>query len=146
MSTTLSNLKPAVGSRTNCKRLGRGNGSGKGNYSGKGIKGQRARTGGRKGLQRIGMKMIIRRIPKHRGFKSIQPRPAVVNINVLEKFFTAGDVITPRSLQKLGLVKAGQPDVKILSTGTLTKPLIIKGCLLSKAARDKIEKAGGKVI
>ena len=42
----IDTLKPAEGSRTTAKRLGRGIGSGLGKTSGKGHKGQWARSGG----------------------------------------------------------------------------------------------------
>lgn len=144
MSITLSNLKPSPGSHKRRKRVGRGNASG-GNYSGRGMKGQRARSGGRKGLKRIGMKMMVQRVPKHRGFKSIHPRPAVVDTAVLEKHFASGDAVTLEKLRTLGIIKRGGKAVKILSGGALTKALIVRGCLVSGPARDKIEKAGGKV-
>ena len=41
----LSNLKPAVGSVKNRKRIGRGQGSGRGGTSTKGHKGAQSRTG-----------------------------------------------------------------------------------------------------
>ena len=43
-------------------------------------------------------------------------------------------------------IKGRVPMVKILANGQLTKKLTIKNCLLSKNAKDKIEKAGGKII
>ncbi|KKU12395.1 MAG: 50S ribosomal protein L15 [Parcubacteria group bacterium GW2011_GWC2_45_7] len=145
MSITLSNLKPAPGSRTRVKRLGRGNASGKGTYSGKGIKGQRARSGGRKGLKLLGLKRIFQRVPKHRGFKSIHPKPAQVNLGWLEARFPAGAVISPQTLKAAGLVRNIRNGVKILGDGSLTKTLAIHGCLVSQSAKEKIEKAGGRV-
>lgn len=144
MAFTLSNLKPAKGARTYSKRIGRGAGSGHGTTAGKGTKGQRARSGGRKGLKRIGLKRIMQRIPKHRGFTSPHPKPSVVNVGILEERFSAGAVVTPELLVKLDLVQNSRVPIKILGEGQLTKALTIKGCLLSQSARDKIEKAGGR--
>lgn len=146
MTFNLSNLKPPPGSRTRSKRLGRGNASGKGTYSGKGIKGQRARSGGRAGLKRIGLKRILQRIPKHRGFTSIHRKPAVVNVGALEGYFETGAVILPADLVRLNLIQNVRAGVKILGEGKLTKKFTIKGCLVSKSARDKIEKAGGTIV
>lgn len=145
MPITLSKLKASPGSKKRRKRVGRGNAS-SGNYSGRGMKGQRSRSGGRSGLKRIGMKRIVQRIPKHRGFKSIHPKPATVNLTVLEKHFANGNTVNLKKLQDLGIIKRGNKAVKILSLGTLTKALTIKGCLVSQPARDKIEKAGGKIV
>lgn len=145
MPFTLSQLKPAAGSRTRSRRVGRGPGSGRGKTAGRGTKGQRARSGGRKGLRRLGLKRILQRIPKHRGFTSIHPRPAIVNVGTLEVFFAAGTAVTPKALAAAGFVRGVRFGAKILGEGTLTKALTIKGCAVSKSAREKIEKAGGRI-
>ena len=62
MLITLHNL-PALQGRKK-KRVGRGPGSGRGTYSGRGIKGQKARTGGRVGLRRKGVKQFITKLKK----------------------------------------------------------------------------------
>ncbi len=64
---TLSNLQPKIGSRHRRKRVGRGNASGHGTYSGRGIKGQRSRSGGKKGLKLKGLRHNIKNFPKLRG-------------------------------------------------------------------------------
>lgn len=145
MVITLSNLTSATGSRHRSKRLGRGPGSGRGTTAGRGTKGQRARSGGRKGLQRMGLKRIMQRIPKHRGFKSIHPKPTALNVGDLEARLIAGALVTPAYLVKNGIIKHIQNGVKILGDGALTKPFVIKGCAVSKKAKEKIEKAGGKI-
>lgn len=146
MTITLSNLKPAAGSRTRVRRIGRGAGSGRGTTAGKGTKGQRARSGGRRGLKRIGLKRIMQRVPKHRGFTSIHPKPYIVNLEVLETIFASGTTVTPKKLADLNIIQNIGRGVKILGDGTLTKALTVKDCLVSGSARAKIEKAGGKVL
>lgn len=145
MPFTLANLKTTPGARTRSRRKGRGAGSGRGTTAGRGTKGQRARTGGRKGLQRLGLKMILQRIPKHRGFTSPHPRPAIVNVGTLQEKFVSQQVVTPLSLQQAGLVRDAKKGVKLLGEGELTKALVVKGCVVSKSAREKIEKAGGQI-
>lgn len=145
MSFTLSNLKPALGSRTKIRRIGRGAGSGRGTTAGKGTKGQRARSGGRRGLKRIGLKRIMQRIPKHRGFTSIYPKPYTVNVELLERRFESGSTVTPKKLVALNVIQNERRGVKILGDGVLKKALTIQDCLVSASARAKIEKAGGKV-
>lgn len=146
MTITLSNLKPAYGSRRRSKRLGRGHGSGRGKTAGKGTKGQRARSGGRKGLKRIGLKRVMQRIPKHRGFTSIYKKPAVLNVGKFETEFETGITITPALLVKHDLIQNARAGVKILGDGVLSKTFTIKGCAVSKSAKEKIEKAGGNII
>jgi large subunit ribosomal protein L15 len=61
----LHELKPAPGSTTAPKRLGRGVGSGLGKTSGKGHKGAKARSGGGKAPGFEGGQMpLTRRVPK----------------------------------------------------------------------------------
>lgn len=146
MPISLAHLKPAPGSRTHSKRLGRGSGSGKGNYSTKGIKGQRARTGGRRGLRRKGLKMIFQRIPKLGGFRSIHPRSAIVSVGALARIFPAGTEITPKLLRSRNLVREIRHGVKVLGDGEVTKAFTLKGFAVSASAKEKIEKAGGTVV
>jgi len=127
------------------KRVGRG--GKRGTYSGRGLKGQRSRAG-RKFKPAI--RGLIKRYPKLRGykFKRITLKPAIVNIEVLEKKFKAGDRVTPAVLIERGVIrriKGRLPKVKILGQGKLTKELIIEGCQASKQAREEIEKAGGSI-
>ncbi|PIY78798.1 MAG: 50S ribosomal protein L15, partial [Parcubacteria group bacterium CG_4_10_14_0_8_um_filter_35_7] len=88
MSLSLHNLKSRK--RKKRKRVGRGNASGHGTYSGRGLKGQKSRSGGKKGLKLKGFKVIIQNIPKTRGFKSIHPKMEIVNTGDLEKKFKEG--------------------------------------------------------
>lgn len=146
MALTLHTIFPKKGSRKTSKRLGRGLGSGKGTYSGRGVKGQKARSGGGNGLKKRGMRGIILAQPKARGFKSNRPTPAVVNVAVLNKHFVDGAKVNPKILQKKGLVEDISAGVKILASGELSLKLTVEECLLSAAAKEKIEKAGGKVV
>lgn len=145
MSLGLHNLKPADGSHKRKKRVGRGNASGHGTYSGRGIKGQRARSGGKKGLKYKGLKANIRNVPKKRGFKSLKPKLEIVNLRDLERKCQAGDTIDPRVMLELGLIKNIKNGVKVLGEGKLSKKLTVKASGFSKSARDGIIKAGGRV-
>jgi len=142
---TLSNLKNFPKSKKRPKRVGRGNSSGHGTYSGRGQKGQRARSGGKKGLKLKGIKPIIKRLPKLGGFKSIQPKMAIVNLENLEKNFSDGDLITPEKLLEKNLIKSLKTGVKILGRGKLSKKLIVQAYAFSKSAENAIKKAGGEV-
>ncbi len=140
----LSNLKPALGSTKNRKRLGRGPGSGTGKQSGKGHKGQNARSGGgvKPGFEG-GQMPLQRRLPK-RGFVSTNKKVYnLINLRDLD-VFEAGTVVDLEAFGKAGLVTALKDGVKILADGEVTKALTVQAHKFSKAAAEKIEAAGGK--
>jgi large subunit ribosomal protein L15 len=130
------------------KRVGRGGIRGK--TSGRGTKGQNARAGHKK---RPDVREKIKKLPKLRGrgiagLKSIQEKPMVVNVALLEKIFTAGDTVNPTVLVERGVLqvrKGTTPTVKVLGDGAITKKLVVSGCVVSKSAKEKIEKAGGSI-
>ena len=140
----LHSLKPDKGSKSSSRRIGRGPGSGRGKTAGKGTKGQKARTGGRNKLRLMGMKMIIRRIPKLRGFKSQHPKDATVPLYALLKAFPQGGIVAPAEMAKRGLISDAQASVKVVGSGEARK-WTLKGCKASKGAKAAIEKAGGSV-
>jgi len=144
MTITLHNLKSSKGSKKKKKRVGRGDGSGRGTYSGRGMKGQRSRTGGKKGLKIKGLRTFLRNVPKKGGFRSLETKMFVVNLEDLEKKFKDGDNITKKDLIKSGLIKSSKVGVKILGQGKLTKKLEVVADSFSKTAKDAIIKAGGK--
>lgn len=126
-------------------RVGRGGKRGK--TSGRGTKGQKSRAGT---SMRPELRDIIKKLPKNRGykFKSFEIKPALVNLALIEKTFTAGDAVNPETLIAKKLVKkvAGRvPAIKILATGKLSKKIALSGCLYSETAKASIEAAGGSV-
>jgi large subunit ribosomal protein L15 len=148
----LSNLQPAQ-PRKDRKRVGRGLGSGKGRYSGRGIKGQKSRSGShaiRAGFEG-GQMPLYMRTAKLRGNTSADAMPIgpfrtyaqPVNLRDLEDRFDAGDEVTPEALKEKGLIRSVRKDVKLLGNGELTKKLTITVHAASKAAREKVEGAGG---
>ena len=128
------------------KRIGRG--GKRGTTSGRGTKGQRSRAGHKIRPQ---LRDIIQKIPKQRGSGfSTQRRPVVVvDLDLLEKHFKEGEKVTPRVLEKRGLVSLGKvlptPRVKVLSRGTLSKKLILENINASSAAAEKIIARGGEL-
>jgi len=144
----LNQLKPTHKNRKK-KRVGRG--GKRGSYSGKGMKGQTARAGHR---YKPIMRELIKRYPKLRGYrqrqrsKSLRIGTAILNLDILEKKFNSGEEITPGKLLEKRIIarmKGRMPNVKILGKGKIAKSLIIKNCQFSKSAKEKIEKAGGKI-
>lgn len=138
-------IQSSAQKRKRKKRVGRGNASGKGTYAGRGLKGQRARSGGRGGLKRKGFKQSLQKVPKKRGFTSIAPKAQTVTLRTLQRVAGSSDV-TPAFLKQKKVIKDTKRPVKIVATGSLEKKLTIKCCLASKKAVELIEKAGGQII
>jgi large subunit ribosomal protein L15 len=150
----LHSLKPAQ-PRRGRKRIGRGLGSGKGRYSGRGLKGQKARSGSHKmpaGFEG-GQMPIDMRLGKLRGNTSADAMPIgpfrtysqPVNLRDLEERFDAGSEVTPETLKAKRLIRKLTVDVKVLGVGELSKALSVSAHGFSKAAKEKIEAAGGTV-
>lgn len=127
------------------KRVGRGNASGHGTYSGRGIKGQRARTGGRRHLTQRAIKQFLQQIPKLRGFKSRRPRPEIVSIETLDRNYPANALVTPKDLAAKRLVSSPRVHVRVLGGGKLSKSLAVRAHGFSKSAEKAITAAGGSV-
>lgn len=140
----LLDLKPNKGRVKKSKRLGRGNASGKGTYAGKGIKGQTARSGGKRRPGFEGGQMpFIRKMPKLKGFRNInQVTFQVVNVADLNTF-EDNDVVDVVSLYDRKLISSNTKPVKVLGDGELTKKLQVKVDRVSKSAQEKITKASG---
>ncbi|HIU60752.1 MAG TPA: 50S ribosomal protein L15 [Candidatus Stercoripulliclostridium merdigallinarum] len=138
-------IAPAEGAVTPAKRIGRGIGSGLGKTSGKGHKGQWARSGGgvRPGFEG-GQMPLTRRVPK-RGFKNhFTAEYVTINVGALNDFKDES-VIDLELLLNAGLVRKDAPyGLKVLGDGELDKKLVVKAAKFTKAAAEKIEKAGGK--
>ena len=146
MSLTLSNLGNKNKSR---KRLGRGNASGRGTYCTRGLKGQRSRSGGKGGLKLKGFKQNLLNLPKFKGMKSFRPNNQIVKLSQLVKLFEAETQINPGVLQEKGIIDKASKPAKILLDKAeikLTKKFEIVGVLVSKKAREVLEKSGTKII
>ncbi|MBT4349896.1 50S ribosomal protein L15 [bacterium] len=128
------------------RRVGRGNATGKGTYSTRGMKGQRSRSGGKSGLTARSMKSYLLRIPKVRGFNSLNKKFACVNVRELQTNFKDGATINARGLLKAGLIDTINNGIKILSLGEISKKFNVEADAFSEAAKVKIEKAGGKIV
>jgi len=141
----LHELKPAEGSKSSRKRVGRGTSSGHGKTSGRGHKGQKARSGGgvRPGFEG-GQNPLYRRLPK-RGFnnKRFATVYAIVNLHQLNKF-ADGTEVTPELLLAEGVLKNPKDGVKVLGDGELSVKLTVKAHKFSQSAAEKIQAAGGK--
>ena len=140
----LSDLQPPKGQNHHTKRVGRGFGSGLGKTAGRGENGQKSRSGysRRRGFEG-GQMPLIRRVPK-RGFHNLFRKEfAAVNVGRLDQL--DGDTFNPEVLQQSGVVKKLGDGLKILGGGELSRPLTVAAHRFSASAKEKIEKAGGKV-
>ena len=140
----LHELRPAEGSTTAGKRLGRGVGSGLGKTSGKGHKGAKARSGGGKRPGFEGGQMpLYRRVPK-KGFTNIFGTDyASVNVERLN-VFEDGATVDAKALLDAGIIKKTLGGVKIMGNGELQKKLNVKAAKFTASAKEKIEALGGK--
>ena len=138
----LSTLQPAMGSKTDSFRKGRGHGSGNGKTAGYGHKGQKARSGAPRPGFEGGQMPLYRRLPK-RGFTNRKTHEIVgINVSALERFENGAEV-TVETLVETGIVKNPRDGVKILGNGELTKKLNVKANAFSEGAKAKIEALGG---
>ena len=141
----LNELSPALGSKTEGKRKGRGAGTGNGKTAGRGHKGQKARSGGgvRPGFEG-GQMPIYRRLPK-RGFTNIFAKKYIeINVADLNKF-EDGTVVDAALLKEAGVISKILDGVVVLGRGEITKKITVKAARVTKGAAQKIEAAGGKV-
>jgi large subunit ribosomal protein L15 len=148
----LHSLKPAPGSRRPRKRVGRGEGSGTGKTAGRGQKGAGSRSGAKSRARFEGGQMPIHmRMRKLRGphmkksmpFEMFRTHTQPVNVSDLESRFDAGAEVTIELMQAAGLATRKGVPVKVLAKGDLSKALTVHAHGFSKAARERIEAAGG---
>ena len=131
-------------------RVGRGIGSGKGKTSGRGVKGQKSRSGVAIKSFEGGQMPLYRRLPK-RGFNPInQTSVAIINLEKIQffidkKIIKNTETVSSELLKKLKLINKNSHKLKILGTGEIKSKINIKTDLISKSAKEKLEKLGGTV-
>ena len=144
----LSNLKPAVGSTKNKKRIGRGQGSGRGGTSTRGHKGAGSRSGHSTKIGFEGGQMPLqRRVPKF-GFKNLNRVEYVgINLDVLQSLIEKYSLTSVdfEALKLHGLVSKNDL-VKILGRGEFTAKLEVKAHAFTASAQKAIEAAGGTIV
>ncbi len=140
-------IKAPKGGMKKRKSVGRGSSAGRGKTSGRGHKGQKARSGGGTRLGFEGGQMPLYRRLARRGFSNSRFKRdyVVINLAEIEKHYADGEKVNLSSLKAKGLVRNSDSDVKILGKGELTKKVEVELEKVSQGAREKVEKAGGKV-
>jgi len=143
----LSELTRHKGKKHSKKRVGRGYGSGKGGHTtGRGAKGLKARGKVAVGFEG-GQVPLYKKIPKRPSFIGTKRRDVECIPLVKLNLFKDGDKVTPEKLLKKGILdKLPRHGVKILANGALHKKIELEGFLISKGARERIEKSESKII
>lgn len=146
----LNDLRDKPGSVKARKRVGRGIGSGTGKTGGRGVKGQKSRSGVSINGFEGGQMPIYRRLPK-RGFTNIFAKSFnVVSLGRIQAAIDAGKldakaVVNLDLLKAAGVICRAKDGVRILSDGELKAKVAFEVAGASKAAVEKIEKAGGSI-
>ena len=131
-------------------RVGRGIGSGKGKTSGRGHKGQKSRSGVAIKSFEGGQMPLYRRLPK-RGFNPIEKvKIGKINLGSIQSFIESKkikstDKIDLNLLKKLKLINKNTIKIKILGSGEIKEKISIHADLISKSAKEKIDKIGGTI-
>jgi len=141
----LNSLHPALGSKKNRRRVGRGIGSGLGKTAGRGHNGQKSRAGGFHKVGFEGGQMpLYRRLPK-RGFTVFGKKlSADLPLSSLQ-IFDSENFISIVTLKEHGLVKKNVHLVKIIMKGNETKALKLQGLHVTTSVKSAIEAAGGSI-
>ncbi len=143
----LNNIRPAVGSVRDKKRIGRGPGSGKGGTSTRGHKGAKSRSGYKHKVGFEGGQMPLqRRVPKY-GFKNInRVEYKAINLDVVNALAEASNLekVGLEEFRAAGLVNRRQL-VKILANGSISRAVAVEANAFSKAAEKAITEAGGSI-
>jgi len=140
----LNNLSAGIGAKQAKRRVGRGIGSGLGKTCGRGHKGQTSRTGGKVAPGFEGGQMPLhKRLPKF-GFISLK---SLIRdeIRTSELNRIDGNLVTLDILKSANLVKNNIKRVKLVLSGRVERPFVIKDIAITKGAKEAIIDAGGRV-
>ena len=143
-------LNTLIKTNTSKIRVGRGIGSGKGKTSGRGVKGQKSRSGVAIKSFEGGQMPLFRRLPK-RGFKTIgKNKVAKINLDKIQQYIekktiSSKDIINHKLLKKLNIINKNTKYLKILGNGDIKDKIKIEAHLVSKSAKEKLEKNGGTI-
>ncbi len=139
----LNQLKPALGSKKEKVRVGRGMGSGFGKTCGRGHKGQKSRSGYNKKIGFEGGQLpLYRRLPKF-GFTSKRISTEEVALQKLNRF--VDETITLELLKQHHLVSSSAKKVKVILSGTLENKIVLSGIKVTAGAKQAIEALGGQI-
>ena len=145
MTITLEDLKPQAGSTHKIKRVGRGRSSGMGKTSCRGHNGEGQRSGSsaKRGFEG-GQMPGYRQMPKLKGFKLINKLEyAEINVGRISQYGLKE--VSLEKLVELGRVSKECAGLRVLGNGEVKGAITVKASYVTPSAKEKIEKAGGKV-
>ncbi len=147
----MTNLNSILQTKIKKMRVGRGIGSGKGKTSGRGVKGQKSRSGVAIKSFEGGQMPLYRRLPK-RGFNPLKKEKiAILNLNKIQNLIETNKIVKDSeisidTLKKNKIVNKRYQKIKILGEGEIKDKITLRVDLISKSAKEKLEKAGSTVI
>jgi len=142
---TLEDLKPAMGSTRDSKRVGRGRSSGHGKTSCRGHNGEGQRSGrtSKRGFEG-GQMPGYRQLPKLKGFKNVLAiKQGQINVRDLQALDL--EEVSLETLQAIRKIHPSCEQLRVLGNGEISKAVTVKATYVTPSAKEKIEKAGGKV-
>ena len=142
---TLEDLKPAKGSTRDSKRVGRGRSSGHGKTSCRGHNGEGQRSGrtSKRGFEG-GQMPGYRQLPKLKGFKNVLAiKQGQINVRDLQALDL--EEVSLETLQAIRKIHPSCEQLRVLGNGEISKAVTVKATYVTPSAKEKIEKAGGKV-
>ena len=145
MTITLEDVRPAEGATHKTKRVGRGRSSGHGKTSSRGNNGEGQRSGNssKRGFEG-GQMPGYRQMPKLKGFKIInQLKYAEINVGRIAQY--GMKEVSLEILKEAGRVHPTCVGLRVLGNGELKDAITVKAAYVTPSAKEKIEKAGGKV-
>lgn len=146
----LNQLRDQEGATKNRKRVGRGIGSGMGKTAGRGVKGQKARSGVAINGFEGGQMPVYRRLPK-RGFNNLFAKSfnevsvGRVQTAIDARKLDASKTVDSAALKAAGVIRREKDGFRLLSDGELKAKVTFDVAGASKAAIEKVTKAGGVV-
>ena len=142
---SLEDIRPNEGATHAKKRKGRGIASGHGKTSCRGNNGEGQRSGNshKRGFEG-GQMPSYRQMPKLKGFKN-KFREVSYAINVSKLAEIDAEVIDLAYLQENKKAPSAAVALRIWGNGEISKAVVVKASYISPSAKEKIEKAGGKV-
>ena len=146
----LNQIADNPGATKSRARVGRGIGSGLGKTGGRGVKGQKSRSGVSINGFEGGQMPLHMRMPK-RGFNNAFAKKwNAVRLDRIQAYIDSGKldakgVVDAEALIKAGVIRRAKDGVRLLADGDLKAKLAFDIAGASKAAIEKVEKAGGSV-
>ena len=142
---TLEDLRPAEGSTSKSKRVGRGRSSGHGKTSCRGHNGEGQRSGNssKRGFEG-GQMPAYRRLPKLKGFQ-VYSKLNYAQINVGRLDDLGLKEISLESLREKLTIHPSCVGLRVLGNGEIKSAVTVKAAYVTPSAKEKIEAAGGKV-